>query len=76
MSSFVTAPKVKLPDCIIGATARDCGIPLVTRNWKDFVNAGIAVHVPYEYDSATGVVSNVKPAYSNFPPSPTLTPLR
>ncbi|SFM93079.1 PIN domain-containing protein [Rugamonas rubra] len=72
-SSFVTAPKVKLPDCIIAATARDCGVPLVTRNWKDFVNAGITVHVPYEYDATTGVVSNVKPAYQNSPPSPMLT---
>jgi predicted nucleic acid-binding protein len=71
-SSFVTPPKVRLPDCIIGATAQDCGVPLVTRNRRDFINAGIVVHVPYEYDSATGLVSEVKPAYGNFSMSPSI----
>lgn len=71
-SSFVAKPKIKLPDCIIGATARDCRIPLVTRNWKDFLHAGVTVHVPYEYDAATATVSNVNSPYGTLPPPPML----
>lgn len=62
-NSLVTGPKVKLPDAIIGATARAYRIPVVTRNPKDFNWDGIEVHVPYDYDSATGLVTNIRAHY-------------
>ncbi|MFK3740938.1 type II toxin-antitoxin system VapC family toxin [Massilia sp. TN1-12] len=58
--SLAVPPKVKLPDAIIGATAKVHHIPLVTRNPSDFVDRGIRVHVPYDFDSATGKVTNVR----------------
>jgi predicted nucleic acid-binding protein len=63
-------PKVKLPDAIIGATAKVNGIPLVTRNPIDFVGHGITVHVPYDYDSKTGTVSNVRAPITTSPSRP------
>ena len=75
-ASLVTGPKVKLPDAIIAATAAAYNIPVVTRNPRDFAWTGIQVHVPYDYDSATGQVMNVRPPFRNFKPRPTLTRLR
>lgn len=75
-NSLVAGHKVKLPDAIIGATARAYSIPLVTRNPKDFNGNGIVVHVPYDYDSQTGLVSNVRPAFETFAPPPSLTRIR
>lgn len=59
-NSLVKPPKIKLPDAIIGATAKSWGIPLVTRNPKDFKNLKIPIHVPYDWDSTTGLVSNIR----------------
>lgn len=39
--------KVKLPDCIIAATAKSKNLILVTKNEKDFINRGIEVLNPY-----------------------------
>ena len=75
-ASLVTGPKVKLPDAIIGATAAVYRMPVVTRNPKDFQWDGIDVHVPYDYDSATGAVTNVRPTFTAFRPKPTLTRIR
>jgi predicted nucleic acid-binding protein len=75
-TSLVTGPKVKLPDAIIGATAAAHGIPVVTRNPKDFQWSGIDVHVPYDYDSTTGAVTNVRPAFTAFKERPTLTRIK
>ncbi|NRR33320.1 hypothetical protein HSX11_24395 [Oxalobacteraceae bacterium] len=72
-TSLVTGPKVKLPDAIIGATAAAYRMPIVTRNPKDFQWEGIDVHVPYDYDSTTGAVMNVRPSFTAFKPKPTLT---
>lgn len=71
-ASLVTGPKVKLPDAIIAATAAAYNIPIVTRNPKDFQWAGIDVHVPYDYDSTTGTVTNVRPTFTDFRPKPTM----
>jgi hypothetical protein len=56
-NSLISGPKVKLPDAIIGGTAAAYGIPIVTRNPTDFSWSGIVVHIPYDYDSATGQVT-------------------
>lgn len=61
-SSLLKGPKLKLPDCIICATAQVLGVPLVTRNARDFAGRGIVVHIPYDYDSTTGIVSRIRPA--------------
>jgi hypothetical protein len=75
-NSLISGPKVKLPDAITGATAAAYGIPVVTRNPTDFSWSGIVVHVPYDYDSKTGQVTNVRPAFSNFKPRPAITRIR
>lgn len=65
-NSLVRPPKIKLPDAIIAATALSYHAPLVTRNGKDFNGVSITIHTPYDYDSATGVVSNVRAPFA-FP---------
>lgn len=75
-TSLVSGPKIKLPDAIIGATAASYRMPIVTRNPKDFQWEGIDVHVPYDYDSTTGAVTNVRPTFTAFRPRPTLTRIR
>ena len=45
--AIVRARRLKLPDAIILATARQLGCPLVTRNTKDFPEDDPAVVVPY-----------------------------
>ncbi len=62
-NSLLAPPKVKLPDAIIGATAVHWNIPLITRNPKDFKSLAIAVHVPYDYDSVTKIISNIRMSY-------------
>jgi predicted nucleic acid-binding protein len=59
-NSLITSPRIKLPDAIIAATALTSDAPLVTRNAKDFARVPIRIHTPYDYDSATGVVSNIR----------------
>lgn len=74
--SLITGPKVKLPDAIIAATAAVYQNPIVTRNPKDFQWDGIDVHVPYDYDSVTGQVTNVRPAFTAFRSRPTITRIK
>lgn len=74
-NSLVTLPKIKLPDAIIGATAARWNIPLVTRNLPDFYSLSTPVHVPYDYNSKTGVVTNVRRPYV-ISSAPTLQILR
>lgn len=75
-NSLVAGPKVKLPDAIIGATAAAYEIPIVTRNPKDFQWEGIDVHIPYDYDSTSGMVTNVRPKFTAFKPKPTVTRIK
>lgn len=75
-NSLAVGPKVKMPDAIIGATARVHNIPLVTRNPRDFNWSGINVHIPYDFDSKTGVVTNIRPAFDKFPPRPPIKRIR
>jgi predicted nucleic acid-binding protein len=42
-----TTPKLKLPDAIIYATAREESCNLITRNTKDFPTSAADVTVPY-----------------------------
>ena len=74
-ASLVTGPKVKLPDAIIAATAAAYNLPIVTRNPRDFAWSGIQVHVPYDDDCATSLVTNVRPVFSQFPTRPPVTRL-
>ena len=75
-TSLAIGPKVKLPDAIIAATASAYGIPIVTRNPKDFQWEGIDVHIPYDYDSTTGEVTNVRSTFSAFRTRPTITRIK
>ncbi|NHZ36824.1 PIN domain-containing protein [Massilia rubra] len=77
-SSLVNGPAIKLPDAIIAATAWARGCPVVTRNAKDFLTAGVTVHVPYDYDSTNGIVTNVRAPIKLVPKSggPTMTRIR
>ena len=58
--SLVNRPAIELPDVIIAATAwaQDC--PVVNRNAKDFLTAGVTVHVPHDDDATAGIVTNVR----------------
>ena len=73
--SLATKPAIKLPDAIIAATARVNYAPVVTRNAKDFALAGVAIHIPYDYDSKTGLVTNIRQPFEQGP-HPTLTRIR
>lgn len=59
-AGLVSPPKIKLPDAIIAATALSHGVPPVTRNGRDFIRVPVTIHTPYDYDSLTGAVSNVR----------------
>jgi predicted nucleic acid-binding protein len=76
-NSLLNPPKVKLPDAIIGATAVQWRIPLITRNPEDFTSLAdlVPVHVPYDYDARAGVATNVRPPYRSTS-SPSLTILK
>lgn len=65
-NSLVKPPKIKIPDAIIGATAESWGIPIITRNPKDFHKLTVPVHVPYNLDSKTGTVSNIRPSFGGL----------
>lgn len=62
-NSLRDLPKIALPDAIIGATASVNALPIVTRNPSDFRSTGTPVHVPYAFDSNTGVVSHIAPIF-------------
>jgi len=67
-AGLAAPPKIKLPDAIIAATALSHGVPLVTRNGRDFVRVPVTIHTPYDYDSLTGAVSNVRaPFHQGIP---------
>lgn len=76
--SLVNKPAIKLPDAIIAASAWARACPVVTRNPKDFLAAGVTVHVPYDYNSENGTVSNVRAPIELLPKSggPTMTRIR
>ena len=57
-NSLVTPPTIKLPDCIIRATAESQGRLVITRNPSDFGGEVPMVRVPY--DLVNGVAVNVK----------------
>lgn len=52
---------LKLPDAIIKATAEVSGRLLVSRNAKDFAHDGATVRIPYQLDSVTKAVFDIKP---------------
>lgn len=56
--SLVTPPKIKLPDCIIRATAEASGRLVITRNPADFGGEGPLVRDPYEI--VDGMAINIK----------------
>jgi predicted nucleic acid-binding protein len=58
-NSLLSAPKIKLPDCIVRATAESQHRLVITRNPADFGGESPLVRVPYEISN--GVVTNVKP---------------
>jgi hypothetical protein len=60
-NSLILPPKIKIADAIIGATAEAWSIPIITRNPRDFHKLTVPVHVPYDWDSKIGVVSNIRP---------------
>ncbi|WP_256077721.1 PIN domain-containing protein [Massilia sp. YIM B04103] len=66
-NSLITPPRIKLPDALIAATALSHQAALVSRNHKDFTGVPIVVHIPYDYDSITGTVSNLREPYSAPP---------
>ncbi|WP_051077292.1 PIN domain-containing protein [Janthinobacterium sp. HH01] len=57
-NSLVMPPKIKLPDCVIRATAESQGRLVITRNPSDFGGEGPMVRVPYQL--VNGVAVNVK----------------
>ncbi len=56
--SLTTPPKLKLPDCIIRATAESQRRLVITRNPADFGGEGPLVRVPYEI--VAGAAVNIK----------------
>jgi predicted nucleic acid-binding protein len=56
--SLTTPPRIKLPDCIIRATAESQNRLVVTRNPADFGGESSMVRMPYEI--INGVVANIK----------------
>ncbi len=77
-NSLVNKPAIKLPDAIIAASAWARACPIVTRNARDFLTAGVTVHVPYDYDSTNGTVTNVRAPIKLVPKSggPTIARIR
>lgn len=67
-NSLVNKPKIPLTDAIIQATANVYMLTVITRNAKHFAHARLKPHVPYDYDSISGRVSNVRTPWS--PPNP------
>jgi predicted nucleic acid-binding protein len=60
------SPRVIAP--ALGYTlVKQHGAPLVTRNGKDFSKVPVIIHTPYDYNAATGVVSNVKAPFDLRP---------
>jgi len=57
-ASLATQQKIKLPDCIIRATAESQARVIITRNTKDFGSESPGVHVPYELNG--GVAINIR----------------
>lgn len=68
-NSLAHPPKIKLPDAIIAATAEVWRTPIITRNPRDFQTLTVPVHIPYDLDTMTGTVSNVRLHYSPGKPS-------
>lgn len=63
-NSLIFKPKIALPDAIIQATANVYMLTVITRNAKHFARARLKPHVPYDYDSGSGRVSNVRAPWS------------
>lgn len=57
-NSLARPPRLKLPDCIIRATAESHCRIVVTRNPTDFGGESATVHVPYQI--VNGVVVDIK----------------
>ena len=56
--SLANPPRLKLPDCIIRATAESRGRIVITRNPTDFGGESPTVHVPYQM--VNGVAVDIK----------------
>jgi len=60
-NSLIAPPKIKIPDAIIGATAEAWNTSIITRNPNDFHKLSVPVHVPYDWDAKTNIVTNIRP---------------